>query len=105
MKRLIIALALTTASCLAFSAPAVAAEKNYDCSKPGNASKAVCKGAAKSTATAAPAKVATPTKPGAGSSQTATARSYDCSRPGNKSKAVGRSPATAAATRAPASKP
>lgn len=87
-------------------APANAqAQRNYDCSKPGNANKTVCKTAVKS----APAPRATPvatrnydcTKPGnanktackaaakpAPHAATAVARNYDCSKPGNANKSV-----------------
>jgi hypothetical protein len=55
MNRLILAVALAAGCSLASSAPALAAAaaKNYDCSKPGNANKAVCKAAAKSATAAA----------------------------------------------------
>ena len=50
--------------------------KNYDCSKPGNANKAVCKSAA-----------ATPAKPVAKQTTVATTtRHYDCSKAGNANK-------------------
>jgi len=52
MRHLILAAALAAGCTLASSSPALAAARSYDCSKPGNASKAVCKGGAK----AAPAK-------------------------------------------------
>lgn len=106
MNRLILAAALAAGCALATNAPALAAAKNYDCSKPGNANKAVCKGAAKSATAAAskpapaaaksaPAKAAaTAPKPLATKvSSTTTTRSvteknYDCSKPGNANKAV-----------------
>jgi large subunit ribosomal protein L22e/Meckel syndrome type 1 protein len=53
MNRLILAAALAAGCTLASSAPALAAPRNYDCSKPGNANKAVCKGAAKAAPAAA----------------------------------------------------
>ena len=105
MNRLILAAALAAGCALATSAPALAAAKNYDCSKPGNANKAVCKGAAKSAAAAskpapaaaksAPAKAAaTAPKPHATkvssttSTKTVTEKKYDCSKAGNANKAV-----------------
>ena len=56
MNRLILAAALAAGCTLASSAPALAAPRNYDCSKPGNANKTVCKGAAKSAAAKPAAK-------------------------------------------------
>ncbi|MFL6727283.1 MAG: DUF3761 domain-containing protein [Sphingomicrobium sp.] len=106
MNRLILAAALAAGCALATSAPALAAAKNYDCSKPGNANKAVCKGAARSAAAAAakptptaaksaPAKAAaTAPKPLATkvssttSTKTVTEKKYDCSKAGNANKAV-----------------
>ncbi|WP_174291235.1 hypothetical protein, partial [Sphingomonas bacterium] len=56
--------------------------RTYDCTKAGNANKAVCK-------TAAAAKPATPAAPVAATvSKTTTARNYDCSKAGNANKAV-----------------
>jgi large subunit ribosomal protein L22e/Meckel syndrome type 1 protein len=63
MNRLILAAALAAGCTLASSAPALAAPRNYDCSKPGNANKAVCKGAVK--AAPAAAKPAPKAKPAA----------------------------------------
>ena len=73
------------------------AERHYDCSKPGNATKAACKAAA--AAPAAPAPAAT-----AGST---SARHYDCSKPGNASKAAckGAAPGPTTTTAAPAASP
>ena len=88
MKRLLIgAAALVLGSLTVSAAPANAqtAARHYDCSKAGNANKAVCKGAA-------PAAKPTPApKP------TPAARNYDCTKPGNANKAVckGASPAPA----------
>lgn len=66
--------------------------RNYDCSKPGNANKTVCKNAAVPAAPpAAPAAKAAP-----------AARHYDCSKAGNANKAVCKS---AAAAPAPAAVP
>ncbi len=59
--------------------------RNYDCSKAGNANKAACRGAAKSTTPAAPAARATP-----------AARNYDCSKAGNANKVACRGQASAA---------
>jgi len=108
MKRLILAAALVAGCMLTSSAPALAAARTYDCSKPGNASKAACKSAAKSaTAAAAKAKptpaaaksapakaAATAPKPTATkvssttTTKTVTQKNYDCSKPGNANKAV-----------------
>ena len=52
-------------------------ERNYDCTKPGNASKAVCKVAAM------PAKPAVKQ-----ATTTTTTRNYDCTKAGNANKAV-----------------
>jgi hypothetical protein len=114
MNRLILAAALAAGCALATSAPALAAAKSYDCSKAGNANKAVCKGAAKSAATAAskpapaaaksaPAKAATAPKPLATkvssttSTKTVTEKKYDCSKAGNANKAVCKSAGAGAA--------
>lgn len=105
MNKLILAVAFAAGCTLASSAPALAAARNYDCSKPGNANKAACKTAAKS-ATAAAVK-ATPSKaaPKAASTKvasttttkTVTTKNYDCSKAGNKNKAVCKSAAATAA--------
>jgi len=103
MNRLILAAAIVAGCSLASSAPALgAAAKNYDCSKPGNANKTACKGAAKA-ASAAAAK-ATPSKPApkaaattvssTTTTKTVTTKNYDCSKAGNKNKAVCKSAAT-----------
>ena len=97
MKRLILAAAVAAGFGLAFGTPvaAAAAAKNYDCSKAGNANKAVCK--AKAAPAAASAKPATATKAAAPKSapkavatttttKTAT-RTYDCTKAGNANKA------------------
>ncbi len=104
MNRLILAAALAAGCTLASSAPALGATaKNYDCSKPGNANKAACKGAAKA-ATAAAAKATPASKPAPKAAATAvssttttktvTTKNYDCSKAGNKNKAVCKSAAT-----------
>jgi hypothetical protein len=107
MNRLILAAALAVGCTLASSTPALAAPRNYDCSKPGNANKAVCKtgakGALKGTTKLAPAaktvapakpakeaKAAPAAKPAAKVATTTTksvTRNYDCSKPGNANKA------------------
>lgn len=113
MTRIMIAAAFLAASSVAFVAPAAA--RNYDCSKPGNASKAICKSGAKapaqSAAKSAPAKVSATSRtssPSASSTGNAPARNYDCSKPGNKSKAVCKvaaTPARSAAAAKPAPAP
>ena len=76
---------------LLFAAPAHAqAARNYDCSKAGNANKAVCKNAVSATA----AKAAAP------SPMTSTARHYDCTKAGNARKAVCKGVATTTTTTA-----
>lgn len=124
MKSMLFALAALAAGCtLASSAPAMAAAaKNYDCSKPGNANKAVCKNgskdaikgstkpkeaktvapkAAKAEAKATPAKADAKTKPEVATAS--TERHYDCSKAGNANKAACKGAAVAAAK--PAAKP
>jgi hypothetical protein len=113
MNRLILAVALAAGYSLAAISPALAATKNYDCSKPGNANKAVCKGAAKDASKAAakpapiaktaPARATAAAKPAATkvssttSTKTVTEKNYDCSKPGNKNKAVCKSAAVSPA--------
>lgn len=79
------------------------AQRNYDCSKPGNANKTVCKAAAKpapaartydctklgnaNKAACKTAAATTPT-PTPRSTATSTARNYDCTKPGNANKAA-----------------
>ncbi|WP_066809780.1 DUF3761 domain-containing protein [Sphingomonas asaccharolytica] len=104
MKRYLCIAALIS---LAFAAGSAQA-RNYDCSKPGNANKAACKGKTPTAAAAKAAPVATkpaPTKTVAAAPAKAT-RNYDCSKPGNANKAVckGASPAPAVVA-APAPKP
>jgi large subunit ribosomal protein L22e/Meckel syndrome type 1 protein len=103
MRLLILAVALAAGCTLVSSTPALAAARNYDCSKPGNANKAACKGAAKAatqaaTKTAAAAKTApkaTATKVSSTTTtRTVTQKNYDCSKAGNKNKAVCKSAAT-----------
>jgi large subunit ribosomal protein L22e/Meckel syndrome type 1 protein len=124
MRRFLIALSALAAGCtLASSAPALAATRNYDCSKPGNANKAVCKNAAAKPAKSAPApkketKAAAPkatrtaqapkpapaAKPAAkpAGKQAANERHYDCSKAGNANKAACKGAASAAVKTAPA---
>jgi Protein of unknown function (DUF3761) len=113
MNRLILAVAVAAGHSLAATSPALAATKNYDCSKPGNANKAVCKGAAKDAAKAAakpapvaktvPARAAAVAKPAATkvssttTAKTVTEKNYDCSKPGNKNRAVCKSAAVSPA--------
>lgn len=102
MNRLILTAALAVAFACVPSMPASAAAKNYDCTKAGNANKAVCKNAAKSATAAAakPAKAAPAAKPAqtkvssTTTTKTVTQRNYDCSKPGNANKAVCKSAAT-----------
>jgi hypothetical protein len=109
MNRFILAVALAAGFTLASAAPAVAAAKNYDCSKPGNANKAACKGAVASAAKVAakpgPAKAAASAKPTATkvssttTTKTLTERTYECSKPGNRKKAMCNSAAAATAAK------
>jgi len=93
MKRIIEMSALALTAALLFGAgSASAAERNYDCTKAGNANKAVCKGAA-----AAPAPVAKSAAPAKAASAAPAARNYDCSKPGNANKAVCKNAAAPAA--------
>ena len=64
---------------------APAAARNFDCTKAGNANKAVCK-----TPTAKPSAVPKKSKAVVSSAitTTSTSRHFDCSKLGNKSKAV-----------------
>jgi large subunit ribosomal protein L22e/Meckel syndrome type 1 protein len=107
MSRLILAAALAVAVSFASSSPAFAAAKNYDCTKAGNANKAVCKGAVKAATAAtkpAPASAKSmPAKPAATkvssttTTKTVTEKNYDCSKPGNANKAVCKSASASAA--------
>lgn len=97
MNKLILAAALAAGCTLVPGAPALAAAKNYDCSKAGNANKAACKGAAASAAAAA-SKAVPPKAPTAKSAatkvssttttKTVTQKNYDCTKAGNANKAV-----------------
>ena len=75
------------------------AERHYDCSKPGNANKAVCKTA---PATTAPPAGSAPATAPATAPITSSTRHYDCSKPGNAKKAAckGAAPATTTVTTA-----
>lgn len=78
-----------------------ASARNYDCTKAGNANKAVCKDAAAGAAPAASAAVSA--APAATTTTSATVRHYDCTKAGNANKAVCKNAtAPAAATAAPA---
>jgi len=89
MNRLIMAAALAVGFAFASSTPALAAAKNYDCTKAGNANKAVCKGAkpaAPAAAKSAPAAKAAPAKAATTTTKSVT-RTYDCTKAGNANKA------------------
>lgn len=95
MKHFLYAAALAVGLATLSVAPAQA--RNYDCSKPGNATKAVCKSATKDANKAikktAPAKASAPKASStrvssATTTKTTTERNYDCTKPGNKNKAV-----------------
>lgn len=99
MRTILFAAAFAVGLCAASAAPA--ATRNYDCSKPNNANKTVCKTAAK-LAKPAPAKAAA-AKPtaskvsGTTTTRLVTVRKYDCSKAGNKNKAECKTAATASA--------
>ena len=93
MNRLILAAALAAGCTLASSAPALAAPRNYDCSKPGNANTAVCKGATK----AAPAAKSAAVKPAAKAKPAATSAAAPKSAARKTSAAAKPAAATAAA--------
>lgn len=83
IHRALLILSFLAPAALAAS-PAPAAEaRHYDCSKPGNANKAACKGA--SSAAPAPAKPSRTTT--SATTTTTTMRHYDCTKPGNANKA------------------
>lgn len=83
MPRVIIAIALAAGLTFLSSAPAVAAVRNYDCSKAGDANKAACK------ASAAATKPATPTRTTTTATTTkTTTRQYDCTKAGNANKSA-----------------
>ncbi len=100
MKSILIAIALATGISFVSTSPASAATRNYDCSKPGNANKTICKsGTTAAVAKAAPAARAARTTTSLTKSRTAT-RNYDCTKAGNKNKVVCRT----AASQVPAGK-
>ena len=86
------AAAAVLATSLLTMASAQAKERHYDCTKPGNANKAVCKAAAAQPPAAAPAAAPAPTM------KASTTRQYDCSKAGNANKAVCKGAAAAAPT-------
>ncbi len=90
MKRLLMIAAgmLLPLAFVATPAAAQTAARNYDCTKAGNANKAVCKAAAAAAKPAPAPKTAT--------------RNYDCSKPGNANKTVCK---TAAAPKPPVMSP
>jgi hypothetical protein len=100
MIRLILAAAIIGGLSLVPFAPASAATRHYDCSKSGNANKAVCKSAAVAATKTAAKAADTKAKPSRTSvsstttTRTVTQRNYDCSKPGNRNKAVCKSAAT-----------
>ena len=78
---------------IGLNTPAAAqAQRNYDCSKPGNANKTVCKTAAAKTAVQ-PAARPMPSNPKVATASAPKARNYDCSKAGNRSKAACKVPA------------
>ena len=93
MKHILFALVglITPLTVIAVTADAQAARK-YDCSKAGNATKAVCKSAA---IAAAPVTAAKP----------ASTRNYDCSKAGNATKAVCKTAVVGAPAMPTAAKP
>ena len=77
-----------------------ASARNYDCTKAGNANKAVCKDAAAKSAAATPAAAAA--APAPTTTTSATVRHYDCTKAGNANKvACKNAAAPVAATAAP----
>jgi hypothetical protein len=90
MNRLFLAAGLAAGCTLASSAPALAAPRNFDCTKPANANKSACKaGTAKPAAPKTVASKPAP-KPAAAPKAVTTktvTRSYDCTKAGNANKA------------------
>lgn len=74
--------------------PAQAAERHFDCSKPGNATKAACKTAAPKPAAAKPVHSTTTT-----TTTKTTTRQYDCTKAGNANKSACKVAASKAATK------
>ena len=95
MMRLLKILPAMIGAGLLFAMPAHA--RNYDCSKPGNANKTVCKNAA-----AAPTVAPAPATTAAASKAAPAARHYDCSKTGNANKAVCKGAVATAPAAAPA---
>lgn len=78
---------------IGLNTPAAAqAQRNYDCSKLGNANKSVCKTAAAKPAVQ-PAARSLQSKPQVAAATAPKARNYDCSKPGNRSKVACKGPA------------
>lgn len=92
-----------TFALVAFSANS-ATTRHYDCSKAGNANKAVCKdavaGASAGTPTPSPVQ-ASPAAPAA-TTTSATVRHYDCSKAGNANKTACKNGNTPGITPVPA---
>ena len=103
MARYLTYLASTLIAVAAFHATSASA-RNYDCTKAGNANKAVCKDAAAGTAPAAPPVA--PAAPASTKPKVATVRHYDCTKAGNANKTACKNAAApvaaAAAPKAPA---
>lgn len=99
MNRLILTAAFAAACTVMSSAPAIgAAARNYDCSKPGNANKAACKGAAAKPAATAKPPAAKAAPKVAAATKTTTTRTYDCTKAGNANKAQCKRSTTVAST-------
>lgn len=75
-------------------ATAAHAERHYDCTKPGNANKAVCKAAPVATTAVMP----TAPKAQAATTETKSERHYDCTKAGNANKAACKSVAATPAS-------
>ena len=103
MKRLLLAVASAAVISLAHSAPANAAARSYDCSKPGNANKAACKAGTKATSTgpAKPAAAVKTIKVATTTTKATAERHYDCTKAGNANKAECKGAAVAAAEPVP----
>jgi outer membrane biosynthesis protein TonB len=102
MRKLLFALSALAAGCtLASTAPAVAAARHYDCSKPGNANKAECKNA--KPAKAPPARKAKETKVTV--SKTQKTKAAEAPKPARAAKPAPRPTATPRAAPAPKAAP
>jgi hypothetical protein len=88
LARAVLILAFIGPGAAVMSPATAAAPRHYDCSKPGNASKAACKGASTSAGSATPARTTTSTV-----KTTTTTRQYDCTKAGNANKAACRTAA------------